>query len=75
MAFEVKIKVVDDRTTRMLTIATFDGTGTVPNYSYGQAIAFAKQIDEGFEVLVIDTDNEDNRDKAFGLVYSRTAAR
>jgi hypothetical protein len=72
--FEVKIAI---RTpieagvsVRTHTIATF-----APTASYGAlkarrfAIDFARAIDPEFEVSVIEVENEDNRDKAFGLVW------
>jgi hypothetical protein len=73
--FEVKIVVKHGTLNIPVTIATFG-----PGLSYGAlkarrfAIDFARAIDPGFETTVTEVANEDNREKAFGLVYGRTAA-
>lgn len=78
--FEVKIhvNVASERglIAHTFTIATFDEVETssrryIAPTARVRAVAFAKQIDKGYGVTVQNVEDEDNRDRNFGLVYER----
>jgi len=78
--FEVKVTFMEfGRETpvqRQMTIATFEAIRETDamRIARAAAIRFAKQIDKGFAVDVVNVADEDNREKAFGLVYHRDAS-
>jgi hypothetical protein len=71
--YEVKVVIVDGNVHRTVTIATFEddtAARAAVRQARSRAISFAKQIDPEFEVSVVNTEDEDNREKAFGLVWA-----
>lgn len=71
--YEVKVTLRFDNIVRQVTLATFERDSQVPDFTLARAKEFAKQIDEAYAVDIIRVADEDNRDKAFGLVYHRDA--
>ena len=71
--YEVKVTIAG----AAITIATFEARSgqafLTGRAARNAAVRFAKQVDSGWAVDVIDVANEDNRERAFGLVYHRDA--
>jgi hypothetical protein len=61
--FEVKVTIHFGNVSQQVTLASMKFRDT--------AVHFAKQIDPEFAVQVINVEDEDNREKAFGLVFDR----
>ena len=70
--YEVKITVRDGNASRQITIGTFDGPSRLARDPRNAAIKFAKLIDSGFEVDVVNAELE-TVGPIFGLVYHRDA--
>lgn len=71
--YEVKVTFRFDNVVRQVTIASFERDSQVLDYTRARAIKFAKQIDKGYAVDVVNVADEDNRDAMFGLVFHRDA--
>jgi hypothetical protein len=67
--YEVKVVIPDGNRRIPVTLATFERDETV-DYSFGRAVAFAKQIKD-FEVTVTNIERE-NVGPDYGLAYHRT---
>lgn len=68
--FEVRIYINYSALLIPVTVARFEVITTISRARY-EAIKFAKQVDTGFAVDVINVADEDNGEKAFGLLYHR----
>lgn len=70
--YEVKLTVdLGVNSLRTFTIASFESP--LGYSARASAIAWSTKIDPGYAVDVICVEDEDNREKSFGLVYHRDA--